>query len=226
MDELFGVSVIFLGALFLVAGTVWLIRNAYRTRRWLGILLALTLFMGTPLIYGLIRFRQNKRPLLLVLSGIIIGAIPFAADHAYEFVFGLGERERIIDGERYLTLTGWDRKDYVTVLSRKNDVAVLELGNSDVTDETLRLLTELPQLKELTLNDSMVTDAGLKTLRTLPALESLRLARTKVTKEGICEFLTEPPPKLLQIDVSGNSIPASALRKWKNADSEHRKYVD
>ncbi|MBC7964516.1 MAG: hypothetical protein H7Z17_01225, partial [Fuerstia sp.] len=172
MYEMFGVGVIFLGALLLFIGILWLIRNAYRTRRWLGILVALTMFLGTPLIFGLIRFRQNKRPLMLVLAGLIIGAIPFAAEHAYEFVFGLGERERVIDGERYLTLTGWDRKDYGAILSRKKDVAVLEIGNPDVTDETLTLLTELPQLKELTLNDTMVTDAGLETLQKLPALES------------------------------------------------------
>ncbi|MEJ7590208.1 MAG: hypothetical protein WKF77_01530 [Planctomycetaceae bacterium] len=137
MYELFGVFVILLGALLLFVGTLWLIRNAYRSRPCLAVLLAVTAFLGTPLIYGLICFRQNKRPLMLVLAGMIIGAIPFAAEHAYEFVFGLGERERVIDGERYLTLTGWDRKDYATVLSRKRDVAVLELGNSDVTDETL-----------------------------------------------------------------------------------------
>ena len=226
MYEVFGVTVIFLGALMVLTGTFWLIRNAYRTRRWLGVLIALTMFLGTPLFFGLIRFRQNLRPLMLVLAGLIIGAIPFAAEHAYEFVFGLGERERVIDGERYLTLTGWDRKDYETVLSRKKDVAVLEMGNPDVTDETLTLLSELPQLKELTLNDTMVTDAGLEKLKQLPALESLRLARTKVTREGIAAFLAEPPPKLRDIDVSGNSLPASALRKWKNADSEHRRYVN
>ncbi len=226
MYEVFGVTVIFLGAVLLLVGILWLIRNAYRTRRWLGVLIALTMFLGTPLIFGLIRFRQNLRPLILVLAGLIIGAIPFAAEQAYEFVFGLGERERVINGERYLTLTGWDRKDYGTVLSRKKDVAVLEMGNPDVTDETLTLLSELPQLKELTLNDTMVTDAGLEKLKNLPALESLRLARTKVTKEGIAAFLAEPPPKLRDIDVSGNSLPASALRKWKNADSEHRRYVN
>ena len=226
MYELFGVGVIFLGALLLLVGTLWLIRNAYRTRWWLGVLLVLTIFLGTPLIYGLIRFRQNKRPLMLVLAGTIIGAIPFAAEHAYEFVFGLGERERVIKGERYLTLTGWDRKDYTVVWSRKKDVAVLELGNPDVTDETLTLLVELPRLKELTLNDTMVTDAGLARLKTLPELESVRLARTKVTKDGIAAFLAEPPPKLRDIDVSGNSIPASALRKWKNVDPEHRRYVN
>ena len=226
MYELFGVSVIFLGTLLLLFGTLWLIRNAYRTRRWLGVLLALTACLGTPLIYGLVRYRQNIRPLMLILAGMIIGAIPFAAEHAYEFVFGLGERERVIDGDRHLTLTGWDHKDYATVLSRRKDVAVLELGNSDVTDETLTLLCEMSRLKELTLNDTMVTDAGLEMLKTLPALESLRLARTKVTKEGNSGFLAKPPPKLLQIDVSGNSIPASALRKWKNVDPEHRRYVN
>lgn len=226
MYELFGVGVIFLGTLLLFTGTLWLIRNAYRSQRWLGVLLAFTMFFGTPLIYGLIRFRQNKRPLTVILAGIVIGAIPFAADHAYEFVFGLGERERIIDGERHLTLTGWSRQDYVAVLSRKTDVVVLELGNPDVTDETLTLLSNMPKLKELTLNDSVVTDAGLEILKKLPALESLRLARTRITKEGIAAFLTEPPPKLLQIDVSGNSIPASALRKWKNADAEHHRYVN
>jgi|GEM_PF-3797726 len=54
----------------------------------------------------------------------------------------------------------------------------------------------------------------------------LRLQRTKITKEGVTTLLTDPPPKLIEIDVSGNSIPASALRKWKNVDSEHRKYVN
>ena len=226
MYELFGVGVIFLGTLLGFVGTLWLIRNAYRTRRWLGVLLALTFFLGTALIYGLICFRQNKRPLMLVLAGMIIGAIPFAGGHAFEFVFGVGERERIIDGERYLTLTGWDRTDYFMILSLKKDVVVLELGNPDVTDQTLTPLSEMPRLKELTLNDTMVTDAGLVFLRKLPALERLRLARTKVTKEGIAAFLAEPPPKLKHIDVSGNSIPASALRKWKNADPEHRRYVN
>jgi hypothetical protein len=224
--EVFGVGVIFLGAVLVLIGTFWLIRNAWRTRWWLGVLIALTMFFGTPIIFGLIRFRYNIRPLSVLLAGLIIGAVPFAAEQAYDFVFGFGERERVIDGERHLTLTRWDRKDYAAVLSRKKDVAVLELGNPDVTDETLTLLTEMPRLKELTLNDTMITDAGLETLKKLPALQSLRLARTKVTKEGIAAFLADPPPKLREIDVSGNSIPASALRKWKNADSEHRRYVN
>ena len=223
---MFGVILLFAGSLVMLFGLLWLIRNAWRSRRWLGVLLGLTFFLGTPLLYGLVCFRQNKRPLLVVIAGLVLGAIPFAADHAYEFVFGIGERERVINGERHLTLTGWDRNDYAMTLSRKKDTVVLEMGNHDVTDETLSLLTQLTQLKELTLNDTMVTDAGLATLKKLNSLESLRLARTKITKEGVSAFLADPPPNLLQIDVSGNSIPASALRKWKNADAEHRRYVN
>ncbi len=75
MYELFGVGVIFPGTVLLLIGMGWLIRNACRTRRWLAVLLAVTVFLGTPLSYGLIRFRQNKRPLILVLAGISIGAV-------------------------------------------------------------------------------------------------------------------------------------------------------
>ncbi len=225
MYEVFGVRVIFLGAILLLIGMLWLIRNAWRTRKWLGVLTFLTTPIG-PLIFGLFRFTQNKKALMLVLMGLVVGAVPFAADRGYEFAFGLGERERVINGERYLTLTGWDRKDYQSVLSHYNDVAVLEMGNADVTDETLKQLIQLPKLKELTLTNTMTTDIGFESLKQLPLLESLRLQRTKITKVGVAAFLADPPPKLIEIDVSGNSIPASALRKWKNADAEHRRYVN
>ena len=225
MYEVFGVGVIFLGAITLFVGILLLIRNAWRTRKWLGVLAFFTAPFG-PLIFGLFRFRLNKTALVLVLVGLVVGAIPFAADRGYELIFGLGERERLIDGELHLTLTGWDREDYAGVLSRKQDTVVLEMGNADVTDDTLTLLADFSKLKELTLMDTMVSDAGLESLKKLPALESLRLQRTKITKEGVAAFLADPPPKLIQIDVSDNGIPASALRKWKNEDSEKRRYVN
>ncbi len=119
----------------------------------------------------------------------------------------------------------WDRPDY-SILQIRTDTAVLEIANANVTDATLELLLPFKKLKELTLNDSAVTDAGLSTLRQLPALQRLRLARTKITSEGLTEFLATPPEGLIEIDVSGNSIPTSILRKWKNQDSEHRRYVN
>ena len=83
--------------------------------------------------------------------------------------------------------------------------------------DTLRLLEGFAKLQELTLNDSKITDTGLEMLKALPSLETLRLARTGITPEGVSEFLASPPPRLRQIDVSGNGIPTSILRRWKNA---------
>jgi hypothetical protein len=142
--------------------------------------------------------------------------VPFVYQHAYLAIVGLGERERVIGGERVLNLTGWDRPGY-DILKQKTDVVILEMGNEDVTDATVTILGDLPKLKELTLNDSSITDASLAKLAALPRLESLRIARTRVTAEGVRAFLAAPPPRLRQIDVSGNDIPTSILRQWKNA---------
>lgn len=225
MSEVVGVGLLFGGLALLVFGLFWLVVQAWRSS---GTLLAAALFLTTPLgplIYGLVHFRKSLKPLVLVLAGLIIGAVPFAFSHGLELLLGLGERERIIAGERHLVLTGWDRTDY-NILSSRQDVVVLEMGNPDVSDETLRLLLPLTKLRELTLNDSGISDDGLRLLRQLPALESLRIARTKITKDGIADFLTEPPTNLKELDVSGNSIPASALRKWKNQEPGIRRYVN
>lgn len=225
MSELVGVGLLFGGLLLLVVGLLWLIVQAYRSR---GIIPAALLVLTTPLgplLYGLIYFRKSRKPLVLILSGLLIGAAPFAFSHGLELLLGLGERERIIAGERHLVLTGWDQPDY-SILNSRSDVVVLEMANPNVDDETLKLLLPLTKLRELTLNDAVISDEGLKLLRQFPALESLRVARTKITKDGVVEFLADPPAKLKELDVSGNSIPASALRKWKNQEPETRRYVN
>jgi len=198
MNEIIGATLIFLGLLLSVTGLFWLVGRG----------LAVLLRRRTV--------RQLLQPLLLLTMGLVIGVIPFAYQHAYLAIVGLGERERVIGGERALNLTGWDRAGY-DILKQKSDVVILEMGNKDVTDDTLAMLGDLPKLKELTLNDSSVTDAGLAKLTHLPQLESLRIARTQVTAEGVRAFLAAPPPRLRQIDVSGNDIPTSILRQWKNA---------
>ena len=198
MNELIGATLIFLGLLLAAAGVLWLVGRG----------LAVILRRRTA--------RQLLQPLLLLSVGLVVGAAPFVYQHAYLAIVGLGERERVIGGERALNLTGWDRTGY-DILKEKSDVVILEMGNKDVTDETLALLGDLPKLKELTLNDSSITDAGLARLAGLPRLESLRIARTQVTPEGVRAFLAAPPPRLRQIDVSGNDVPTSILRQWKNA---------
>jgi hypothetical protein len=225
VSEVVGVGLLFAGLILVFVGLLALIIQAYRSS---GFLLAALLILTTPpgpLIYGLSHFRKSVKPFVFILSGLLIGAVPFAFSHGLELLMGLGERERIIAGERHLVLTGWDRPDY-SILASREDVVVLEMGNPNVDDQTLKLLLPLTKLRELTLNDSAISDEGLRLLRQLPSLQSLRIARTKITKEGVAEFLANPPAKLKELDVSGNSIPASALRKWKNQEPETRRYVN
>lgn len=210
MSEQIGVVLIFAGLLAATVGGLWAIGR------------------GLAVLFGRRTVRQLVVPLALLGGGLVLGAVPFAAQRLSLAVFGLGERERVIDGERALVLTGWDRNDYA-ILAEKRDVAILEIGNPDVTDATLDLVVALPGLRELTLNDSAITDEGLAKLATLPSLETLRIARTKITPDGLERFLAAPPPRLRQLDVSGNGIPTGVLRRWKNAATEEdgeRKYVN
>jgi hypothetical protein len=209
MSEQIGVILLVAGLLAATVGLLWLLGR------------------GVAVLFGRRTARQLIVPLALLAGGLVVGAVPFAYQNLYLRIVGLGERERVIDGERALTLTGWDRGDYA-ILAEKPDIAILELGNPDVTDETLKILLEMPNLRELTLNDSSVTDAGLATLARLPSLERLRIARTQITPEGLRRFLDAPPKQLRELDVSGNEIPAKLLRSWKNAaaEGEERRYVN
>jgi hypothetical protein len=209
MSEQIGVILLFAGLLASTVGLLWMLGR------------------GLAVVLGRRQARQLLVPLALLGGGLVVGAVPFAYQHVYLRILGLGERERMLDGERALNLTGWDRDGYA-ILAGKPDVVILEMGNPDVTDETLELLVDLPQLRELTLNDTAVTDVGLATLARLPALETLRIARTKITPEGLRRFLDAPPRRLSQLDVSGNGIPTTILRQWKNAagGTGERRYVN
>lgn len=198
MSEQVGVVLIFLGLFLVTSGSLVL------------------LVRGVRVLLGRVERRRLVGPALLVAAGLVVGAAPFVAQSAWMALVGLGERERIVDGRQALVLTGWDRPDY-SILSRKQDVEILEIGNADVDDTTLDLLLGMERLRELTLNDTTITDAGLEKLKRLPNLESLRIARTGVSADGVRGFLEDPPPRLRQIDVSGNGIPTSILRRWKNA---------
>lgn len=209
MSEQIGAVLVFLG-LFLLCGGLFVFG-----------------LRGLRVLFGKAPARRLLVPLALCAAGLVIGAAPIAAQRVWLAVVGLGPRERVVEGRVAITLTGWDRKDY-SFLRGRPDVEILELSNPDVTDETLDILRDLPRLRELSLDDSQVTDAGLGRLRAFPALVSLRLARTKITPDGVDAFLQAPPPRLEQLDVSGNGIPAAPLRAWKNAAPEGaaRRYLN
>jgi hypothetical protein len=132
----------------------------------------------------------------------------------------LGPREKIVDGQRHITLTGWDRNDY-TFLGSKHDVTVLQMANPDVTDQTLELLKGMNNLKELDLNDTHVTDAGLKLLKDLPALDTLRLKNTAITDQGFRESLAMKE-SLRRLDLTGTQVSQETAQAWRQAKDKRQ----
>ena len=193
-------------------GLAWLLVTAYLVSLKWGLLTTL-LYPAMILPHTWKHWPRTKPPALTVLFGLVLITIPPAYTR---FVpVNLGEYEQVVVDERHLTLTGWNKSDY-SALAARPDTAVLQMANADVTDETLRYLGGLKQLRELDLSDTQVTDAGLALLDANPRLETLRLARTGITDQAFDGPL-EKLPALKQLDLTGSKVTAERAQKWMDA---------
>jgi hypothetical protein len=163
-------------------------------------------------------WRKGLLPLGLIGLGVVITGFPPL--YRLAVPIDLGPRESIVGGQRHITLTGWDRKDYA-LLGSKHDVAVLQMANPDVTDLTLEHLKGMNRLEEIDLSDTQMTDAGLKILRDLPALAVLRLKNTRVTDQGFRESLAGKET-LMQLDLRGTEVSRESVDAWRKAKEGRR----
>ncbi len=165
-------------------------------------------------------WKRLKAPALLILLSLLMTGLPIVVNSALIRVTSLGPLEKIVAGERHITLTGWDRQDYSVIASR-TDTIVLQMANADVKDETLRYLPGLKQLRELDLNNSQISDAGLKEISELPKLRDLRLARTKITDDGFRQYLLGKE-SLMNLDLTETGVASKTVREWKAANPERK----
>lgn len=207
------------GLVCLAAAALWIWIAAWKTSWKWG--LGLTVFAPAGLYFVAKHYRRVKRPCQLAIVAVVLIAVPFAVNAVVQRI-DLGPREKIVDGETHITLTGWDGKDY-TILRERPQVAVLQMANGDVTDQTLESLRGFRRLKEIDLNDTQITDAGLTILKDLPVLATLRLKGTKITDDGFQRELAEKET-LMELDVRETAVASKSLRQWKNA-KEGRKYL-
>jgi hypothetical protein len=195
---------------------IWLIVRAFRQhRRWgLG-----SLFLP-PVGFAFASWHPRKGaiPLILVALCLLVAAAP--AIYTLCVPLDLGERDKMVNGQRHLTLTGWDRKDYA-ILKLRPDVVVLQMANPDVTDQTLESLKPMNSLQELDLSDTQVTDIGLATLKSLPALATLRLARTKITDQGFHNTIFAKD-SLIRLDLRGTQVSHETAKSWQSAKAGRR----
>ncbi|MGQ0637179.1 MAG: hypothetical protein ACT4QC_21430 [Planctomycetaceae bacterium] len=220
MFERYAAGALVCGAALMLAAYVWLLLRAFRQRTAWGLA---GLFPPALALFSVKHFDKARRPLTWLAAGAVIIGATFALNHFFARHLSLGAREKLVDGELHITLTGWDQHDY-SVLRSRPEAVVLQMANPDVTDETLLQLAGLNHLRELDLNDTRVTDAGLETLAQLPALEILRLRGTAVTDEGFRQFLRDKVT-LFELDARGTQVASQTLREWKTENKERRKYL-
>jgi hypothetical protein len=217
MLERYSAYAILGGLLIVTICWFWLLIRAFRVRVWWG--LGTLLFPPLALVF-LMRRREARAPVLGMLLGAAIIAVPYGINFYQQWFVDLGPRERIVDGELHVTLTGWDRSDYSVLRARPN-IVVLQMANPDVTDQTLEYLRGMTLLRELDLNDTQVTDEGLHILRELPRLESLRLRGTPITEDGFRQFLM-PKESLKELDLRQTGVTSKTVREWRAAQPERK----
>jgi RNA polymerase sigma factor (sigma-70 family) len=92
----------------------------------------------------------------------------------------MGEIELVVKGSAKTT------DDDLKLLNDVPNLKALDLGNSQVTDAGLRHLAKSKGLVDLRLGDSRkITDAGLKEIAPLTSLEQLHLTNTGITEGGL-----------------------------------------
>lgn len=184
------------GAILALIGLIWLVASLVKTPRRV-----------VPPLF-----------LLMLAAALLIGPAIISRTMSVD----LGKRERIVNNERHISLTGWDGDSY-TFLQGMPDTVVLQMGNPDVTDETIDLLANMSSLRELDLNDSSVTDVSLAKLAQLPALETIRLRGTKISDVGFREHLMNATT-LKQLDLRETEVSAEAVEEWKSGGDSRRAF--
>ena len=183
------------GLLVLAAGSIWLLSRTARGKWSFG------------------------PPVLLMIAGLAAMVTP-AVYTRFVLNVDLGPRNALVSGERHITLTGWDQDNY-GVLEAFPETVVLQMANPDVTDETLKHLQGMANLRELDLNDTQITDAGLEHLSRLTGLQTLKLRATKITDAGFDQWLTRLP-ELSRLDLRETIVSLDTVEKWKEASKGRR----
>jgi hypothetical protein len=200
---------------------LWLVIRAFQTGVLWGILVLL--LPPLALIFVPTHWKPSRGPTALFLFACVVAAAGLVLG---QFSVSRDPRVKMVEGEKHITLTHAIVDDY-SFIGKHPDVVVLQMANEDVTDETLKHLEGLKDLRELDLNNTQITDEGLAVLAKLPKLRSLRLANTKITADGFQKHLAQLP-ELVELDLTGcKSISSKAKRDWKTAKKDKNpKLVD
>lgn len=147
----------------------------------------------------------------LELSGLrglrqlrLAGQTPIALDTVLESLGGLERLERLD-----LVASSTTDQDLQRVVTRLPDLKELDLSNTEITDAGLACLSKLANLEKLELRATQVTTRGLAHVKNYIHLRSLDLANTRVGQEGARQIAELP--HLEELDLRLARISDAAL---------------
>ncbi|HEV3342962.1 MAG TPA: hypothetical protein VG125_21490 [Pirellulales bacterium] len=108
--------------------------------------------------------------------------------------------------------------DTLRRIARLDDLKGLALTGLELDDRRLSLLADLSGLRHLVIDDADVTDAGLSALVHFRQLESLELTNTRVTDEGLAAL--PALPKLAHLDVSFTAVTEAGTARFRHTSPQ------
>lgn len=79
-------------------------------------------------------------------------------------------------------------QDLTELKELREQVVSIDVGNSNISDQDLKVVKDFPHLQKLHLQNNAISDAGVKQLAGLSYLESLNLSGTKITPQTLEEL--------------------------------------
>ncbi len=113
---------------------------------------------------------------------------PGQLDHAINQLVAFGDKLTWLDCSQLELPEG-----FFDQLTKFKKLQRLHLDGTDVTDEQLAALSQLPNLSYLNLYNTRISDTGLATLQDYPSLQKVFLSQTQVTSEGITQLKQASP---------------------------------
>jgi hypothetical protein len=102
--------------------------------------------------------------------------------------------------------------DLQLLLPLKRQLLWLNLGRTKITDEGLKVIAQLPALRQIHFDHTLITDDGIKHLNPLAELNYINLVGTKITDEGL-SYLSSMK-KLKNIFVYQTAVTSKGLQDF------------
>ena len=135
------------------------------------------------------RFLSLQRPHIAALVGVLgffVGYVPTGSLNQVYITIHSSSIGRNDAGEiTRLTPSAWATDDSLRVITGLPQLKQLTLGNAEITDAGLVHLKRLTNLEMLSLHQSQITDAGLVHLKGITNLQTLKIWDSTITDAGM-----------------------------------------